>query len=310
MPAQTTDTILMIRPVSFGFNAETAESNAFQQQLALSQAEIQEKVLAEFDAFVSKLREKGVNVEVIEDTVSPPKPDAVFPNNWVSFHPDGTVYLYPMCTPNRRAERRTDIIESLKSRYQIQTVKDLSPAETENRILEGTGSMVFDHLNQKVYACLSPRTEKSLLVEYAGMIGYEPVIFTSLDGNGGEIYHTNVVMCMGEGFAVICLDTIRDATERKLVEDTLKNTGNEIIDITIEQMNHFSGNMLQVKNTEGKTFLVMSQSAFDALTETQRANLNRLTEILPVAIPTIETIGGGSARCMMAEIYCPKKQSK
>ncbi len=307
MQGQTTDTILMIRPASFGFNPETAESNAFQQQLSLSQTEIQEKVLAEFDAFVASLRAKGVGVEVIEDTATPPKPDAIFPNNWISFHTDGTVYLYPMCTPNRRAERRTDIVETLKTHFQINAIKDLSPAEKENRILEGTGSMVFDHLNQKVYACLSPRTDKSMLEEYAAMIGYEPVIFTALDEKGGEIYHTNVVMCMGEGFAVICMDTIRDEAERKQVEDTLKKTGNEIIDITLTQMNHFSGNMLQVKNTDGKTFLVMSQSAFDALAETQRANLNRLTEILPVAIPTIETIGGGSARCMMAEIFCPKK---
>ena len=213
-----------------------------------------------------------------------------------------------MCTPNRRAERRLDIIETLKNRFDIREIKDLSPSESEDRILEGTGSMVFDHLNLKVYACISPRTEKTLLEEYAVQIGYEPVVFTALDQNGGEIYHTNVVMCMGEGFAVICLDTIREKTERENVEKILRETGNEIVDIRLAQMNHFAGNMLEVNNAEGKKYLVMSQSAYDALTEAQKTQIERFTEIIPVAIPTIETIGGGSARCMMAEIFCPKKQ--
>lgn len=307
MRSQITDTLLMIRPAAFGFNAETAASNAFQHNLSISQAEVQQKVLFEFDTFVGKLRSHGIQVEVIEDSPSPPKPDAIFPNNWISFHADGNVFLYPMCTPNRRAERRPEILEQLAQKYNLTTITDLSPAEIENRILEGTGSMVFDHIHRKVYACLSPRTEKSLLEEYAARIGYAPIVFTSLDEKGGEIYHTNVVMCVGKGFVVICLDTIHNPEERKFVAHTLKSDGNTIIDISIPQMNQFAGNMLQVKNTDGDTFLVMSQSASDALTEEQKATLHRHTAILPVSIPTIETIGGGSARCMMAEIFCTKK---
>lgn len=306
--SQTTSHILMVRPASFGFNAQTAESNAFQNQIeGLSQAEISQKAQAEFDEFVAKLRSKGIHVQVIEDTKTPEKPDAIFPNNWVSFHADGRVFLYPMCTPNRRLERRNDIIETIASKFEINQVRDLSVSEAEGKILEGTGSMVLDHIHQIVYACLSPRTEKSLLEDYAKEIGYEAVVFTSLDEKEGEVYHTNVVMCMGKGFAVICLDTIQNAEEREYVTNRLKQTGNEIVDISLAQMNRFAGNMLQVENAEGKTFLVMSQTAYNALTDAQVQQLSAHTEILPVQIDTIETIGGGSARCMMAEIFCKEK---
>lgn len=305
---QTTSHILMVRPASFGFNAQTAASNAFQNQIdTLSQAEIAEQAQAEFDGFVAKLRSKDIQVKVVADTSSPEKPDAIFPNNWVSFHADGRVFLYPMCTPNRRLERRTDIIEDLANSFSIKEIRDISPAENEGRILEGTGSMVLDHKHKIIYACLSPRTEATLLAEYGKEIGYEVVAFTSLDEKGGEVYHTNVVMCMGDGFAVICLDTIRDKAEREKVEASLTNTGNDIVNISLAQMNQFAGNMLQVQNTTGKTFLVMSQTAYNALTPTQTTQLSKHTEILPVQIDTIETIGGGSARCMMAEIFCAEK---
>lgn len=305
---QTTSHILMVRPASFGFNAQTAASNAFQNQIdTLTQTEIASKAQVEFDGFVAKLRSKDIQVKVVEDTNSPEKPDAIFPNNWVSFHADGRVFLYPMCTPNRRLERRMDIIENLANSFSIKEVRDISAAENEGRILEGTGSMVLDHKHKIVYACLSPRTEATLLAEYGKEIGYKVVAFTSLDEKGGEVYHTNVVMCMGDGFAVICLDTIRDKAEREKVAASLTSTGNEIVTISLAQMNQFAGNMLQVQNTAGKTFLVMSQTAFNALNPAQIAQLSQHTEILPVQIDTIETIGGGSARCMMAEIFCAAK---
>lgn len=305
---QTTSHILMVRPAAFGFNPETALSNTFQNQIAdLSQAETVRKAQAEFDGFVALLRQKGVQVMVIEDTPEPIKPDAVFPNNWISMHPDGTVYLYPMCTPNRRLERRREIVAQLSTQFDIKTIKDWGHFEENNQILEGTGSMVLDHTHKVVYACLSPRTDKELLMKYAADIGYEAIVFTSTDQNGTEVYHTNVVMCVGEGFVVICLDSIANAEERKTVVERFGRDGMEIVDISLEQMNQFAGNMLQVQTASGSKLLVMSQTAYSALSATQVARLNAHTEILAVPIPTIETIGGGSARCMMAEIFCPVK---
>jgi hypothetical protein len=307
--SQITNSILMVRPSRFQFNAETAVSNAFQKQLqGLTETEIYAKAQAEFDGFVAKLRAHGVNVCVVEDTPEPAKPDAVFPNNWVSFHADGTVFLYPMCTPNRRLERRSDIIETIAKDFDVKKVIDLSPAEEKNEILEGTGSMVLDHKNKVIYACLSPRTHHSLLNEYAQLIGYEVVSFTSLDENGGEVYHTNVVMCMGDGFSVICLDSIKDEAERAKVAAKLRGDGNEIVDISFAQMNQFAGNMLQVQSDSGKSYLVMSATAYKALTPAQVAQIEQFTTILFVEIDTIEMIGGGSARCMMAEIFCEKKK--
>lgn len=306
--SQITNSILMVRPSRFQFNAQTAVSNAFQKQLqGLTETEIYAKAQAEFDGFVAKLRAHGVNVCVVEDTPEPQKPDAVFPNNWVSFHADGKVFLYPMCTPNRRLERRNDIIETIAKDFDIQNVIDLSPSEEQNIILEGTGSMVLDHNHKVVYACLSPRTHIDLLNDYAKMIGYEVVSFTSLDENGGEVYHTNVVMCMGDGFSVICLDSIKDAAERAMVTEKLTKDGNEIVDISLAQMNQFAGNMLQVQGADN-SYLVMSATAYNALTASQIAQIEKFTTILYVQIDTIEIIGGGSARCMMAEIFCnPKK---
>lgn len=304
---QTSDTILMVRPARFQFNVQTAESNAFQKKVeGLSPEEIQAKAQAEFDGFVQQLRDKGVNVIVIEDTIEPAKPDAVFPNNWISFHENGVAYLYPMFTPNRRLERRKDVIDEVRKNFYIREVRDISGYEDENKILEGTGSIVFDHRFKIAYACTSPRTDKKLFEMYCQQIGYKPISFLALDENEQEIYHTNVVMCVGEGFSVICLNAIISGYDRRHVMRMLQKNG-DIIAITHEQMSQFAGNMLQVHNAEGEKPLVMSQTAYNSLTPSQIAQLSKHTEILPVSIPTIETLGGGSARCMMAEVFCEKK---
>lgn len=305
---QTSDTILMVRPACFQFNVQTAESNAFQKHLSgVSAEEIQAKAQAEFDAFVAKLSEKGVNVIVIQDTAEPVKPDAVFPNNWISFDENGIAYLYPMFTPNRRLERRKEVIDEVRKHFYVREVRDISGYEDEGKILEGTGSIVFDHQFKIAYACTSPRTDKRLFEKYCQQIGYKPISFLSLDENEQEIYHTNVVMCVGEGFSVICLNSIISGYDRRHVMRMLQKNG-DIVAITHEQMAQFAGNMLQVHNQEGKKYLVMSQTAYNALTQPQIEQLSKHTEILPVAIPTIETLGGGSARCMMAEVFCEKKK--
>jgi hypothetical protein len=305
-PQQTTDSLLMIRPFSFQFNEQTAKSNAFQKPLeSFSAEEVQQKAQAEFDSLVKLLRARGVSVYVAEDTPAPPKPDAIFPNNWISFHPDGTVFLYPMLSPNRKAERRPDIIENLKQHFHIRQVVDL--AAGENRVLEGTGSMVCDYANRIIYACLSPRTDKDLLEKFASRIGYTPLAFVCTDEAGAEIYHTNVVMCVGEKLAVVCLDAIKNLEERESVRETLAKTNHEVIEISVAQMNRFAGNMLEVRSKQGANYLVMSASAHESLDENQISQIERHAEILSADIKTIETIGGGSVRCMLAEIFCEKK---
>jgi len=303
---QTADSLLMIRPASCGYNPQTAASNAFQKPIEkLSAEEIRARAVMEFDNLVEILRRRDINVFVVEDTPEPAKPDAVFPNNWISFHPDGTVFLYPMLSEKRNAERRTDIIETLKQDFQIGRTVDLS--DGENRILEGTGSMVFDHPNRIVYACLSPRTDKILLEKFAPLIGYKPVIFVSTDENDAEIYHTNVVMCVGERLAVICLGTIKNLAERKLVAESLAKTNHETIEISFAQMNRFAGNMLEVRSRQNVNYLLMSASAHESLTEKQIDKIQRHARILSANVETIEAVGGGSVRCMLAEIFCKKK---
>lgn len=301
---QTTSTLLMIRPASFGFNDQTAESNSFQQKDAGLQ-QVQQKALEEFDAFVTLLQSKGIDVTVVNDTAEPQKPDAIFPNNWISFHNNGDVLMYPMQAENRRYERNEAIIRQLEDRFKVNHVIDLSRFELDNKFLEGTGSMVLDRDHKLAYACLSPRTNAEVLLTFCHHLGYIPVAFNATDSNGKAIYHTNVMMCVGSQFAVVCLDSIADAQEKEAVITSLKNTGKEIIPISHEQMNHFAGNMLEVKNKEGKSLLVMSKSAHDALTEDQVAALEKYTEIVSADLTTIETIGGGSARCMLAEIHLP-----
>lgn len=302
---QSTNHVFLIRPANFNYNHETAESNSFQNKTQTESSEINQKAIAEFNELITKLRLKGVDVNAFDDTLEPVKPDAIFPNNWISLHADGTVVLYPMCAPNRRLERRTDIIESLRKKFKVTKVIDLSDDENENRFLEGTGSIVFDHQNKIAYACLSPRTDKELLIELCSELNYKPVYFHSFDKEGKEIYHTNVMMCVGDKFVVICLESISIADERKSVVENFNNTHHEIIDISLNQMNHFAGNMLLLKTESGNPILAMSQSAFDSLNNDQRKQIEKYCELFPLSIPTIETIGGGSVRCMIAEIFLP-----
>ena len=310
MQKQYTRHLLMIRPAAFQFNAETALSNAFQQELkGLSEDEIKRRAIEEFDGYVATLRTNGIDVIVFQDKPEPPKPDALFPNNWISMHRSGTVYLYPMCTPNRRIERNPEAIDLLKTKFEVKEIIDLSRFELENKFLEGTGSIIFDHPNKIAYACLSPRTDKQLFENFCRQTGYEACTFIASDENDNLVYHTNVMLTMGDTFAVVCGDSIKNEYERIDLFAKLEQTGHEIIDISFDQMNHFAGNMLQVENDKSETFLVMSHSAYDSLSKEQIISLEKHTHLLSVSIPTIETIGGGSARCMLAEIFLPVKGS-
>jgi hypothetical protein len=301
---QTTSTILMIRPVNFIFNEQTAGSNAFQNRNA-KQQRVQDKALEEFDRFVNILRENGVEVIVIDDTDEPHTPDSIFPNNWVSFHNDGTVFLYPMMAENRRLERREDIIMQLEDGFKVKQVIDLSHFEQENKFLEGTGSMVLDRENKIAYACLSPRTNKELIEAFCQGTGYKSVLFHAVDQNGTDIYHTNVLMCVGSSYAVICLDSIKDEAEKQNVINSLQLTQKQIVAISFAQMNHFAGNMLEVQNKFGESLLVMSKNAWESLSYEQKAILSSFSKPVYSDISTIENNGGGSARCMMAEVHLP-----
>ncbi len=302
---QTTSHLLMIKPVAFDFNAETAINNAFQQQGSNDQA--QEKAEAEFDGFVQKLTAAGVDVTVIQDTEVPHTPDSIFPNNWISFHQDGTIVLYPMYAVNRRAERKQHVLEMIDSKFKLKQTIDLSAKENEHLFLEGTGSMVLDRENKIAYACLSPRTNKILLEEWCRQMSYTACSFFSVDENGNEIYHTNVMMCVADKYVVICLNSIHDATERQHVVDTIINSDKKIIEISYSQMNRFAGNMLQVHNSKGDKYLIMSSQAFSSLTPLQVKELETYNPIIHSDLTTIETNGGGSARCMMAEIFLQER---
>ena len=292
----------MVRPVAFGFNTQTAESNAFQNRDEDQQA-VQQKAVQEFDRFVKVLRDNDVNIKVINDTVEPHTPDSIFPNNWVSFHDNGDIFLYPMQAQNRRLERREDIIRLLEESFKANHVIDLSRFEVKNQFLEGTGSMVLDRENKIAYACLSPRTNAEVLKAFCDYTGYKAVTFDALDQNGQAIYHTNVLMAIGSKFAVICLDSITEHFEKELVIKSLTDTGKEIIDISFNQMNRFAGNMLEVRNNKGETLIVMSQAAYNSLDAEQISALEKYGKLIYADISTIETNGGGSARCMMAEVH-------
>ncbi|WP_423149275.1 citrulline utilization hydrolase CtlX [Rubrolithibacter danxiaensis] len=303
---QATSNILMIRPVQFDYNEQTALSNAFQNSSAAN-AEVQKKALEEFDRFTEILQKNGVNVLVVEDTPAPHTPDSIFPNNWIATYNDGKVFLYPMQAENRRQERRTDIIDTLKTRFTVSSVTDLSYFESEEKFLEGTGSMVLDRDNKIAYACLSPRTDPEVLKKFCDLSSYKLISFNSTDKSGKAIYHTNVMMCIGNKFAVICLETILDEAEKANIISSLKNTGKEIIEITEEQMNSFAGNMLELKNTHGESLLIMSEQALNSLRDDQISILKKHAKIISSSLNTIETNGGGSARCMIAEIHLPEK---
>lgn len=305
---QTTDTVLMIEPAAFGFNAETAQNNYF--QINSENVETQTKALQEFNNFVEKLRSKGINVITVKDTLEPHTPDSIFPNNWISMHSDGTVVLYPMCAVNRRRERRNDILEMIQKNFKVKEIIDLSASENDGKFLEGTGSMIFDHDNKIAYGSVSLRLDEKLFREFCEKFGFEPVVFHSYQTANNErlpIYHTNVMMCVADQFVVICLDCIDDETERVKVVNAIVNSGKEIIEISESQMQQFAGNMLQVQNYEGKKFLVMSQSAYQSLTPEQILNIEKYSEIIYSDLETIETNGGGSARCMLAEVFLEKK---
>ncbi|GEN67892.1 MULTISPECIES: citrulline utilization hydrolase CtlX [Chryseobacterium] len=306
---QTTDTVLMIEPIAFGYNAETAKNNYF--QVEQTGADIQSKALAEFNTFVGKLRNKGINVISIKDTLDPHTPDSIFPNNWVSFHKDGKVVLYPMFASNRRVERREDIIESIKDQgFDVAEIDDWSFSETQGHFLEGTGSMIFDHDNKIAYGSVSLRLDEQLFRDFCAKYGFTPIVFHSYQTVGTErlpIYHTNVMMCVADKFVVICLDCIDDELEREKVIETIKNSGKEIVEISEEQMQQFAGNMLQVQNKDGEKFLVMSQTAYQSLSPEQVAAIEKYCEIIYSDLTTIEVNGGGSARCMLAEVFLPKK---
>ncbi|MDX2305755.1 MAG: arginine deiminase-related protein [Microscillaceae bacterium] len=306
MAKATASHIMMIRPKHFGFNPLTAD-NAFQDstQKDTDPTEKQKLALAEFEEMVRILQAEGVHVRVMEDSEEPQKPDAIFPNNWVSFHEDGRVFLYPMYAPNRRYERRPDLVESLKSTFQIESIKDLSAYEAQEKYLESTGSMIFDRANQIVYACYSKRTDETLLDLIGKELGYKVLKFKAVDENGKDIYHTNVLMNVGEAYAVICLDAIPDIEERHEVIDALEETDKEIIAITFEQMNNFAGNMLELENQNGDKLLVMSERAFHSLDEEQITQIENYAKIVCIPLETIENNGGGSARCMIAEIFNP-----
>lgn len=304
MPAKN---ILLIRPAHFGFNTETAASNSFQHRSEGNENALAQKALAEFNNFAHSLQQHGLNTFIFDDTAAPLKPDAVFPNNWVSFHSDGTVVLYPMQATNRRAERRQDIIDTLAEKFRISNIIDLSHYEQQGKFLEGTGSIVFDHDNHIAYASLSPRTSEELLRGLCDTLAYRPVIFRSFDTQGQAIYHTNVMMSIAPCFALVCSSSITDAREREAVLDSLRSTGHEIIEITPAQMNSFAGNMLAVQSNAGQEWLVLSQTAFKALDEVQLEQIIPYAQLLPIAINTIEQFGGGSARCVMAEIFLPCK---
>lgn len=299
----------MIRPVAFHANPLTMDSNAFMKEdLALSESQQQAAALREFSDMCAALISAGVEVLVFQDTRAPGTPDSVFPNNWVSFHEDGTVVLYPMMAINRRTERRMDIIESLSAehRFKISRIIDLSGHEERGQFLESTGSMVFDRRNHIVYACVSPRTHLEALADFSQQLGYEVISFEAFDRGGQAVYHTNVMMSHGDGFAVICLDAITKKEQKDAVIRRLEEAGQQIIAIDFEQMEQFAGNMLELENREGEKVLVMSGRARDSLSQEQIAMLQQYATIVSTPINVIEDSAGGSVRCMLAEIFLPR----
>lgn len=310
---QVTSNLMMIRPLKFRFNEETAVNNFYQKEIeGQTPEQANAKAQEEFDTFVAKLREVGINVCVFQDDAFPETPDSVFPNNWVSFHEDGRVAMYPMYAENRRFERREEMLEILEDDFGffVKEIEDFSEFELAQLYLEGTGSMILDRVERIAYAALSERTDYHVLETFCDRFDYEPLVFTANQTVNGErmpIYHTNVMMCLGSTFSVICMDTIDDKRERNILRETLKSTGKKIIEITEAQKAHFAGNMLNVANNDGKEFCVMSSAAHDVLRPDQIEAIEKHATILHSSLSTIEELGGGSARCMMAEIFLPKK---
>ncbi len=309
---QTTNTILMIRPINFRMNEQTAVNNYYQQEIDnVLSSTLNSKAQNEFDAFVDKLRSCGIHVIVVSDSDEFDTPDSIFPNNWISFHKDGTIGMYPMFAENRRLERREDVLEQVELEgFLIENVVDYTSAEEDDIFLEGTGSMILDRENNKAYCALSPRADEELFIEFCEDFEYTPIVFNAnqtVEEKREAIYHTNVMMCIAETFAIVCLSSIDDKKERKNVLKHLKEDGKKVIDITEDQVSNFAGNMLQVQGKDDERFLIMSQSAFESLTASQKAQINNHCKIISSSLATIEACGGGSARCMMAEVFLPKK---
>lgn len=295
----------MIRPVNFGYNAETARSNSFQNSSALSDSEVQKRALREFEALARKIEDAGIGLKVFNDTALPLKPDAVFPNNWFSTQSDGTVILYPMQSPSRRLERRVDIIDWLRQHYQVSRIIDLTNFELQRKFLEGTGSLVFDHYSKVVYASVSPRTDVELVEIVAKELACKPCVFRTADNNRKEIYHTNVVMSVGKKLAIVCMECVTEG--REVLKKELEESGKELLQLSYAQMENFAGNMLISENVKGEHFAVMSERAFKSLTPGQIRQIESYAAILYSGLQTIENVGGGSARCMLAENFLKRK---
>lgn len=299
---QLASRLMLVRPVAFGYNTETAETNAFQQHIAdFDKAQIQQKAVSEFNHFVDLLQAHEINTDVFDDEPGDPLPDAVFPNNWISFHEDGVMVLYPMCARSRRKERRQQIIAYYQQAgYRVE---DWTGFENKNKYLEGTGSLVLDRDHKIAYACLSPRTHKKLVKQFAKMRGYKPEIFEAYDHKNISIYHTNVMMAVGEDFAVVAGKAVRDTKKRAGIFDLLEKTGKEVINLSFEQLNHYAGNILQVKNKNGEKRIILSQNAYDSLYKIQVKKMQKYGKMIVPELDTIERLGGGSARCMVTEVF-------
>ena len=308
--SQATNSILMIRPINFGYNEETAQDNHYQIK-ELTHKNVNERAQKEFDNMVKNLRQNGVSVHVFQDDENEYTPDSIFPNNWVSFHENGDVGLYPMCAENRRMERRPEVLDFLENEgFTISNIVDYSSAESENKFLEGTGSMILDRENRLAYCSISNRSNEDLFIEFCEDFEFTPIIFNSFQTVGNKrlpIYHTNVMMCVATDYVIVCLDSIDDKKQRKNVSSFIKESGKKLIEISENQVESFAGNMLELVNDKGESILVMSKSAEDSLNENQKNIITKYSRIISSDINTIETCGGGSTRCMMAEIFLPKK---
>lgn len=303
---QAPSSVLMVRPAAFGFNPQTAASNAFQSKRTASSVDISKKALAEFDEMVDTLRAHDIDVIVIEDTTTPQKPDAVFPNNWISFHGDGTVVLYPMMAENRRLERLNPVLKSIQSTFSVQRVINLTDREKLNQFLEGTGSVVFDYWNKIAYACRSDRTNELVLKDLCKELGYKSIVFDAVDEMGRPIYHTNVLMCVGTRFAVVCLDAIKSEEDQESLLNSFSQTQHQVVAISYDQLLLFAGNMIEVLSKSGEPMVLLSEKAFQSLLPGQVNAISKHAEMIPLSIHTIEQYGGGSVRCMVAGIFNKK----
>ena len=309
--SQATNSILMIRPINFGYNEETAKDNHYQIK-ELTHKNSNERAQKEFDNMVKNLRQNGVSVHVFHDDGNEYTPDSIFPNNWVSFHENGDVGLYPMYAENRRMERRPEVLDFLENEgFTVSNIVDYSSAESENKFLEGTGSMILDRENRLAYCSISNRSNEDLFIEFCEDFEFTPIIFNSFQTVGNKrlpIYHTNVMMCVATDYVIVCLDSIDDKKQRKNVSSFIKDSGKKLIEISENQVESFAGNMLELVNDKGESILVMSKSAEDSLNENQKNIITKYSRIISSDINTIETCGGGSTRCMMAEIFLPLKK--